>query len=344
VRLTYTHTRDLWEGAGGIRLFITGGTGFFGTWLLESFLHAQRKLGLDATATVLTRNREAFAHQSPHLAASPSLRFLCGDKCSFEIPAGSFTHVVHAATETVTEQLRTDPLELFERNVRGTRRVLELAERAGAQRFLLTSSGAVYGPQPPEITHLPEEYRGAPDPLDASTAYGQSKRASEFLCAAHARRHGFTATIARCFAFAGPHLPLGSGFAIGNFIRDSLRGGPIRIAGDGTPFRSYLYAADLAVWLWTILLRGESGRAYNVGSEEEISIRDLAETVAATICPGATVEVAGKPDPSRPPEWYVPSTRRAREELGLEGRIPLTETVRRTAAWHRGTSSPTGML
>jgi dTDP-glucose 4,6-dehydratase len=329
------HTRPLWESVPTIRLFVSGGTGFFGIWLLESFLHAQRRLGLDATAAVLTRDPEGLARRAPHLAASPSLRFLRGDACSFEPPAGTFTHVVHAATETVTAALRSDPLELFERNVRGTRRVLDLAGRSGGQRFLLTSSGAVYGPQPPEIALLTEEYRGAPEPLDTATAYGQSKRVSEFLAAAAAHRHGFAAVAARCFAFVGPHLPLDSNYAVGNFIRDALRGGPVRIAGDGTPLRSYLYAADLAIWLWTLLFQGAPGRAYNVGSEQAISIRDLAGTVAEVLCPNARIEVAGQPDPARPPVRYVPSTRRAREELGLAERVSLREALRRTAAWHR---------
>jgi dTDP-glucose 4,6-dehydratase len=251
----------------------------------------------------------------------------------FEFPRGEFACVVHAATETVHRQ---DPLEIFERNVDGTRRVLEFARCAGAERLLFTSSGAVYGRQPPELALVPEDHPGAPPATEVAAAYGNAKRAAEFLCAAHARRHGTVAAIARCFAFVGPHLPLDANYAVGNFIRDALAGGPIRIQGDGTPRRSYLYAADLAVWLWTILLRGESCRPYNVGAEENVGIADLARTVAAAVNPAAAVEIAGRPEAARAPERYVPSTRRAREELGLAARIPLAEGIRRTAAWHAG--------
>lgn len=327
----HRHTAGLWEPLRGRRVFISGGTGFFGIWLLESFLHINERLGLGAQAHVLSRNPHAFLAKAPHLAGRDALRFVQGEMDGFPFPRGRFACVVHGATE---QQPDLDPLELFDRNVNGTRRVLELARRSGAGRFLLVSSGAVYGRQPPELTIVPEEYTGAPQPTDAATAYGQSKRVSEFLCAAHARRHGFIATLARCFAFVGPHLPLDANFAAGNFIRDALTGGPIRVRGDGTPRRSYLYAADLAIWLWTILLRGESCRAYNVGAEEDLSIADLARTVAAELCPAAAVVVAGSAAPGRAAERYVPCTRRAREELGLFARITLAESIRRTAAWH----------
>ena len=332
------HTAGLWEALRGRRLFISGGTGFFGIWLLESFLHANERLGLEAEALVLSRDPGACRFRAPHLADRSGLAFLEGDMGGFVFPPGEFAAVIHAATEP---EPGLDPLEIFELNVMGTRRMLEFARRAGAGRFLLTSSGAVYGRQPPELTLVPEDYAGAPRTVETKTAYGQSKRVSEFLCAAHAERYGFTATIARCFAFVGPHLPLAANYAAGNFIRDALAGGPIRVRGDGTPRRSYLYAADLAIWLWTILLRGRASRVYNVGSEEDLSIAELARTVASVVRPSATVETAEPKAPARLPERYVPSTRRAREELGLSARITLEEGIRRTAGWHAGAGQAT---
>ena len=328
------HTRELWEPLRGRRLFLTGGTGFFGTWLVESFLWINGQLDLGARLLVLSRDPQRFARKAPHLAADPALSLVQGNVTDFLFPGGEFSHVIHAATEAC-DPAGVDRLAVLDRDVRGTRRVLDFARHCGARRFLLTSSGAVYGRQPPELSHVAEDYPGAPDTMNPDSGYGHGKRMSELLCALYARAYGLETTIARCFAFAGPHLPLDANFAIGNFLRDALHGGPITIQGDGTPLRSYLYAADLAVWLWTILLKGTPCRPYNVGSDAALSIADLARTVAEVVAPEAEIRLLQSPQPNRPAERYVPSIERARGELRLEPWISLKDSIGRTAHWHR---------
>ena len=332
-------TPTLWEPLRGTSLFISGGTGFFGVWLLEAILAANRERSLGCRVMVLSRDPARFAAKAPYLVADPALSFIEGDVRDFRFPEGPITHVIHAATEASASLTADDPQVMFDVCVEGTRRMLALAEEKRSQRFLFTSSGAVYGRQPPELTHVPEDFCGGPDPLNVRNAYAEGKRAAEMLCAIAARSSasggpGLHVSIARCFAFVGPHLPLDAHFAIGNFIRDCVAGGPIRIGGDGTPFRSYLYAADLAEWLSTILLRGEAGRAYNVGSEEAVSIRQLADRVAdvaAAIWPDRgrpEIVIAKQPQPGQPAERYVPNCRRAREELGLVPATSLDESIR----------------
>lgn len=329
------HTRELWAEARGQPFFITGGTGFFGMWLLESFTYINDALGLGMRAVVLTRDPAAFAHKAPHLTIRADLEFVSGDVRTFEFPAGRFTYVIHAATEASAKLNDEAPQEMLDAIIGGTRHVLDFAAQAGVQKLLLTSSGAVYGRQPSEITHVSEGYLGAPDPLLPGSAYGEGKRVSEHMCVVHACQHGYQVKIARCFAFVGPYLPLDTHFAIGNFIRDALRGQPIRIGGDGTPTRSYLYASDLAVWLWTLLFRAPSARAYNVGSAEDLTIKQLADTVASSIDARLSVHVTQAATPGHSISRYVPSVDRAIGELGLNIKIPLPEAIARTARWNQ---------
>ena len=328
-------THEYWEEARDQSLFITGGTGFFGMWLLESFCHVNDALGLGMSATVLTRDPWAFARKAPHLSSRSDLRFIQGDVRSFEFPSGSFSYLIHAATAASAKLNEEAPHEMLNVIVDGTRHLLAFAEQCGVRKLLLTSSGAVYGKQPTEITHVTEDYRGAPDPLLPGSAYGEGKRVAEHLCAVHALNHSYEMKIARCFAFVGPHLPLNTHFAIGNFIRDALAGGPISVAGDGTPYRSYLYAADLSIWLWTILLRGSNISAYNVGSETDFPIGVVAQTVRDCATEPLPVQIAQAPAPVRPGSRYVPSTLKARTELGLRETVDLNEAIRRTLMWYQ---------
>ena len=148
--------------------------------------------------------------------------------------------------------------------------------------------------------------------------------------------HDLQPTIARCFAFVGPYLPLDAHFAVGNFIRDGLRGGPIRVSGDGTPYRSYLYAADLAIWLWTILLQRAVGAPVQrrLGGGD-LTIAELAQLVAARSRQSVPVDVARAATAGASAERYVPAVTRAQSELGLRLTVPLEEGIRRTVGWHR---------
>lgn len=332
-------TRAIWDEFRNRDIFITGGTGFFGCWLLESFAKANRQLDLRASVTVLTRDPAGFQNKAPHLARDPAIHLLAGDVRSFSYPDTKFSHVIHAATSVSREQIENSPLDMLETIVDGTRHVLDFARSHGVRKLLFTSSGAVYGRQPPGMSHIPEAFEGGPDPLSPSSVYGEGKRVAEQLCAL---TPGIECKIARCFAFIGPHLPLDAHFAAGNFIRDAIANQPIHVRGDGAPRRSYLYAADLCIWLWTILANAPAMRAYNVGSENSISILDLARETAAVLRPGLEIRVDQPHSEGAETPQYVPATARAQQELGLKQFVPLRDAIRRTAEWYvsRGGSRP----
>ncbi len=181
--LILNRTAPLWEEMRNQQIFLTGGTGFFGCWLLESFSHINRQLSLNARGTVLARDPAAFASKCPQIAADPSLAFLKGDVRSFDFPDGEFRFVIHAATEASAKQASEQPIEMLTTIIDGTERTLDFAQTHATRKLLLTSSGAVYGKQPENLTHIPEEYLGGPDPLDPASIYAEGKRISEQMCA-----------------------------------------------------------------------------------------------------------------------------------------------------------------
>jgi nucleoside-diphosphate-sugar epimerase len=309
-------------------IFIAGGTGFIGKWLLATLIDANEKFSLDCRITVLSRDPGAFQRAWPAVAGT--VHWIAGDVRDFPITKQHFDVIVHAATD-VASQL--SPQDVITTCFDGTRRVLELASRCGASRLLLVSSGAVYGLLPFGMTHVPETYLGGPDPLLASSAYGEGKRVSEWLCS-QASANGLEVKIARVFALMGPHLPLDKQFAIGNFLKAAMAREQIIIQGDGTPFRSYLYAADMAAWLWAVLIRGSKAYAYNVGSEESLSILDLAERISNILGCKLDISTRHQPQPGAATMHYVPSTTRARLDLRLPLAMALEEAIARTASWY----------
>lgn len=249
-----------------------------------------------------------------------------GDVRNYDIPDGRFDAVIHGAADT-SPQAAADPEELYDSIARGTRRVLEHASTSGARRVLLLSSGAVYGEQPDGVARIDEEQfflnargNGRPD------GYLDGKRAMEALaCEAGGE---IDPVIARCFAFVGYGLP--GHLAVAQFIRDAKENAAIAVNGDGTPVRSFLYAADMAVWLLALLARGRSRQAYNVGSSEEMSLAEAAAIVQQALAPGKPVLIKGSAGRSAR-HRYVPDVGKAERELGLRTWTRFREAVRLAA-------------
>lgn len=313
-------------------LLLTGGTGFFGKALLDSWIKKEGHLRPTEKVTVLSRDPKAFVGKNPKFA---NLHWLQWHQGNIVDPASlpehtHFTHIIHAAADsTLSAQLT--PLQRYDQIITGTRSVLDLAVRCKSRRFLFTSSGGVYGSQPAQMDRIPEDWLGMPDPLNADMAYGVAKRGAEHLCALYRQAYGLETVIARCFAFVGPDLPLDVHFAIGNFIRDALSADAITVGGDGSPLRSYLDQRDLAVWLNELLLKGSAGHAYNVGSDQAICIGDLARLVRDTLSPDKPVRILGAPDARQHRNIYVPDITKAKTELGLRVSVSLTHAIAHAA-------------
>jgi len=315
------------------RILLTGGTGFFGRALLRYFLASG--MSHETNICVLTRDPQRFQSAHPHLASSKQISFLQVDILNREsLPWDqNFTHVLHAATDSTIGPLLT-PLDRFHQILAGTLNILDLAVSCGARRFLLTSSGGIYGPQPVDLEAIPEDWLGSPPLDDPLTAYSQAKRAAEHLCNLYRDHHKLEVTIARCFAFVGQDMPLDAHFAIGNFIRDAIYGEHITVSGDGTALRTYLDQRDLAHWLWMLLLHGNDGETYNVGSDRVISIADLASLVRDLLSPSKSVKILGEAPCQPNRNRYVPNISKIQRLHGLTVSVTLPQSILETATAH----------
>lgn len=298
------------------KIFITGGTGFFGKSLLRHCAELRQ-----SEIVMLLHESDEFLAEFPWVLTDKRIKILRGDIRSFEFPEADFDYIYHGAT--TSSRIISDE-EMVSTVIDGTEHVLDFAKRnRRLSKLLYISSGAVYGRK--NTAPVKEDLNCAP--IDV---YGRSKLEAEKRCLAS----GVPCCIARGFAFVGEYLPLAAHFAIGNFIHDCLHDKPIIIKGDGTPLRSYLYAEDLAHWLWMILAQGVPGDVYNVGSDRMVSIASLAEMVRHVAGSGNLIQVLSQPSGALP-ECYVPDISRARSKLGLEVKTSLEEGIRRTLEYHR---------
>ncbi len=314
----------------GNHFLLTGATGFFGQCIL-ALLRDLNRQGFCTEVTIVSRDPAHFLALHPEYGHCDWLHWLRSDIRELrEWPDKPVDLVLHAATST-SVVAHDQPLELFDTIVEGARRVLDLAVHNGARRILFTGSGAQYGRLVPGQP-VTEDSPLACDSSQVGNVYGEAKRAQETLAAIYARQYGIETILTRCFAFSGPGLPLDGHFAIGNFVRDALFADEIVVHSSGKAVRSYLHGADLAIWLLTLLARGDSGQAYNVGSDQAISIADLARRVGQRLAPHKPVRILGQPTGLR--SYYVPNIDKA-HALGLDVWTSLDKSIDSMAAWAR---------
>ena len=326
-------SRDDLEKLRGTRVLVTGGTGFVGTWLVSALHFADQFLDLGIRVELLTRDPATFADRQPELASWVTV--IRGDVT--RIPEfGTVDAAIHAATPASAAFNDSQPDLMRTTIVDGMRSMLKSLEESGSIPVLFTSSGAVYGAQPAAMQRITESYWPADDAIEPRNAYALGKRDAEQLARNAEVTGGPSVRIARLFAFVGPYLPLDAHFAIGNFIRDAMSGGPIRVSGDGTAIRSYMYASDMVVALLAVLVRGTEDHPYNVGASDPTSIAQLATTVRDVIAPEAEVQIAGRRADDLPTgagSRYLPDTSRLADELKVRATVPLEDAIRRTARW-----------
>lgn len=305
-------------------LLVIGGTGFFGKSIVDLFLRGGlSKWGIDE---IVVGSRTKPLELDGKLWNDRRIKWMSLDiRYSKKLP--SFDYIINAAASTKLINYLRDPDVERENIVRATSNFIEVAAQLSVKtKLLYTSSGAIYGPQPIEITHLDEDYKSElmyENP--GKRAYQEGKKIAEKLII-DSNESGMNIMIARCFAFIGRFLPHDEHFALGNFLRDAKNGSAINVETPNLVYRSYMHADDLATWLMTICDSNNRVRKiYNVGSDEAIEIRNLAKLVGDLYGCNINSRLAENPRVER----YIPSIKNAKKDLGLKLSLRLRDGLLR---------------
>lgn len=324
-------------GLRGETLLITGGTGFVGTWIAELVLHLNDHHGFKTRLKLLSRQETDLCSTAPHLTGHRDVKLIRQDVQTLTDLPNDVTLLIHAAASPDTRLHASDPLRTIRTITTGTDSVLAAASRLPhLKRFMNVSSSLIYGVQSWDTETMPENYcSGLLDCSSMLSSYAEAKRLSETILAAYRSEHRLPIVNMRPFAFIGPYQRLDRPWAVNDFIRDGLLGGPIRILGDGETVRSYMYASDMAFWALRILLAGSIGSSYNVGSPCAIRLKDIAQKIAECFPGKLRVECRGLVDGKGKRSKMIPDVGAAQLQLGLTMKVALDSALRRTIKWNQ---------
>lgn len=305
------------------RVLISGGAGFLGSWMCDLLI------ALGAEVVCIDNMSSGREENVGHLLDNGQFTFIQGDITGSVEIAGSFDMVMHLASPASPFEFMEYPVDILKANTLGIVRMLEIARKSGA-RFLFSSTSEIYGDS--QIIPTPEEYWGNVNPVGQRSCYDEAKRCGEAYAMAYVAQYGLDVRIARIFNTYGPRMRADGiyGRVIPRFIRQALSGEPFTVFGDGSQTRSFCYVTDQIEGLLRLAFMNDLGgeRIFNIGSEDEITIQELAEVVKQAT--GSSSPVEYHPLPKDDPRRRRPDILRAREVLGWEPKVGLKKGINRT--------------
>ena len=310
------------------RAVVSGGAGFIGSHLCEALLaRGYRVLALDNFITGSADNVRS-------MRDNPDFEFRQMDVNHGIFIGGDVRYVLHFASPASPPQYDSNPIHTLKVGTVGTMNMLGLA-RAKEATFLLASTSEVYGD--PLVHPQPESYWGNVNPIGPRGCYDEAKRCAEAFAMAYQRTHHVDTRIIRIFNTHGPRMQVSDGRAVPNFMAQAIRGEPLTVYGDGSQTRSLCYVADLVRGVLATLERGNE-LPVNLGNPQEVTVRELAETIIKLA--GSKSRIEHRELPVDDPKQRRPDISHAKELLGWQPEVGLEDGLARTLEYFRSVVTP----
>jgi len=305
------------------RYLITGGAGFIGSHLCESFLNQGHEvLCMDNYSTGAKNNIAPFLK-------NPRFRFIDHNVSRYIEVQEPLDYVLHFASPASPVDYLELPIPTLKVGALGTHNTLGLAKSKNAV-YLLASTSEVYGD--PLVRPQNEEYWGNVNPIGPRGVYDEAKRFAEAMTMAYHRYHGLNTRIVRVFNTYGPRMRLRDGRVVPNFIMQALKGEPLTVYGEGQQTRSFQYVDDLIAGL-NLLLEADHHLPVNIGNPHEMTVLEFAKKIIELTESKSTIVY--KPLPEDDPQVRQPDISKAKRILGWEPKIVLEEGLLKTIDYFR---------
>jgi dTDP-glucose 4,6-dehydratase/UDP-glucuronate decarboxylase len=339
---------DAFQQLSGTRLLLTGASSYVTAYMADTVLWLNEHV-LDRPCHLLALVRSPITYESrlAHLLGRDDVTFIQQDVAAPLTLDGPVEYIVHAASNASPRKYLAHPLDTMDANVIGTRQLLEIARTQGTRSVLFFSSSEVYGAVPDEHYPTPETYPGSVDPTHPRAIYAEAKRYGETLCLTYHRQYALPVKIVRVFYVYGPGIRLDDGRVMADFLNNRLHHQPIHLLSDGRALRAFSHSIDSITGFWLALLSQHNGEVFNIGGDQTVSMRELAEVFASVEDPHLPVTVTEsdlEPHLRGAPSRVCPDISKARQMLGYAPGISLEDGIRRMVRWYRaaeGQEQPT---
>jgi len=317
-----------WKNLKKSNILMTGCTGPFGFWILNSLIFVKKKTSLNFQVYVLTRKKNS--NFIKYFNKNKFIKFIIGDIRTFKIPNIKIDYIIHGATTTAKETyLGQNSFEKYSVLVDGTRHLLKLIKNKKIKKLLFLSSGSVYGKCSKKISENFLEAYSTNNQNFEKVVLGEAKRSAEVLISSFGSIEKVKFNIARCFTFAGPYMPLDIHYAFGNFIKQAYQNKNIVIHGHIDTERSYLSFLDLSIAIWKIIFLGKDKEIYNVGSDKKVKILKLANLIKKISRNKKKIIIKKNKNIPRP-DKYIPCTDKLKKDLNFSQKINLKNLIKQT--------------